>query len=95
MHTPGKDSYHPIQAATSMLSLTTMSFIVLNFVPLMMEYLTENRAKKKAYTHLKEIARLQGKRLPPNPYLSPIKEIQVKGGNMFPIVSSIPRKWKL
>ncbi|KAK7316192.1 hypothetical protein VNO77_35012 [Canavalia gladiata] len=43
-----------------------------------MEYLTEKRAKKKAYTRLKEIARLQGKRLPPNPYPSPIKEIQAE-----------------
>ncbi|TKY46525.1 hypothetical protein E2542_SST28568 [Spatholobus suberectus] len=44
----------------------------------MMEYLTEKRAKKKAYTHLKEIACLQGKRLPPNPYPSPVKEIQAE-----------------
>ncbi|KAK7309852.1 hypothetical protein RJT34_06927 [Clitoria ternatea] len=43
-----------------------------------MEYLTEKRAKKKAYARLKEIARLQGKRLPPNPYPSPIKEIQAE-----------------
>ncbi|CAJ1931991.1 unnamed protein product [Sphenostylis stenocarpa] len=41
-----------------------------------MEYLTEKKAKKQAYTRLKEIARLQGKRLPPNPYPSAIKEIQ-------------------
>ncbi|TKY69735.1 hypothetical protein E2542_SST06017 [Spatholobus suberectus] len=43
-----------------------------------MEYLTEKKAKKKAYTRLKEIARLQGKRLPPNPYPSAIKEIQAE-----------------
>jgi len=41
-----------------------------------MEYVTEKKAKKKAYRRLKEIARLQGKRLPPNPYPSAIKEIQ-------------------
>ncbi|XP_027361937.1 uncharacterized protein LOC113869686 [Abrus precatorius] len=43
-----------------------------------MEYVTEKRAKKKAYMRLKEIARIQGKRLPPNPYPSPIKEIQAE-----------------
>ncbi|XP_020220008.1 uncharacterized protein LOC109802976 [Cajanus cajan] len=43
-----------------------------------MEYLTEKKAKKKAYTRLKEIARLQGKRLPPNPFPSAIKEIQAE-----------------
>lgn len=43
-----------------------------------MEYLTEKKAKKKAYARLKEIARLQGKRLPPNPYPSAIKEIQAE-----------------
>ncbi|RDX89362.1 hypothetical protein CR513_28920 [Mucuna pruriens] len=43
-----------------------------------MEYLTEKKAKKKAYIRLKEIARLQGKRLPPNPYPSAIKEIQAE-----------------
>ncbi|BAT99058.1 hypothetical protein LR48_Vigan06g121600 [Vigna angularis] len=43
-----------------------------------MEYLTEKKAKKKAYSRLKEIARLQGKRPPPNPYPSAIKEIQAE-----------------
>ncbi|KAH1261071.1 hypothetical protein GmHk_02G004028 [Glycine max] len=43
-----------------------------------MEYLTEKKTKKKAYTRLKEIARLQGKRLPQNPYPSAIKEIQAE-----------------
>ncbi|RZC28577.1 hypothetical protein D0Y65_000521 [Glycine soja] len=43
-----------------------------------MEYVTEKKAKKKAYTRLKEIARLQGKRLPQNPYPSAIKEIQAE-----------------
>ncbi|KAK7291485.1 hypothetical protein RIF29_06665 [Crotalaria pallida] len=43
-----------------------------------MEYLAEKKAKKKAYTRLKQIARLQGTRLPPNPYPSPIKEIQAE-----------------
>lgn len=43
-----------------------------------MEYLAEKKAKKKAYGRLKQIARLQGKRLPPNPYPSPIKEIQAE-----------------
>ncbi|GAU19966.1 hypothetical protein TSUD_273010 [Trifolium subterraneum] len=43
-----------------------------------MEYLAEKKAKKKAYARLKQIARLQGKRLPPNPYPCPIKEIQAE-----------------
>ncbi|KAL9325160.1 hypothetical protein ACSQ67_005805 [Phaseolus vulgaris] len=43
-----------------------------------MEYLSEKKAKKKAYIRLKEIARLQGKRLPPNPYPCVIKEIQAE-----------------
>ena len=43
-----------------------------------MEYLAEKKEKKKAYARLKQIARLQGKRLPPNPYPSPIKEIQAE-----------------
>ncbi|KAJ0027831.1 hypothetical protein Pint_35265 [Pistacia integerrima] len=41
-----------------------------------MEYRAEKKEKKKAYTRLKQIARLQGKRPPPNPYPSAIKEIQ-------------------
>ncbi|KAA8532957.1 hypothetical protein F0562_032926 [Nyssa sinensis] len=43
-----------------------------------MEYRAEKKAKKKAYTRLKQIARLQGKKLPPNPYPSAIKEIQAE-----------------
>lgn len=43
-----------------------------------MEYRSEKKAKKKAYRQLKQIARLQGKKPPPNPYPSVIKEIQVE-----------------
>ncbi|KAH0451233.1 hypothetical protein IEQ34_018532 [Dendrobium chrysotoxum] len=43
-----------------------------------MEYMTEKKAKKKAYSELKKISRLQGKKPPPNPYPSPIKEIQAE-----------------
>lgn len=43
-----------------------------------MEYRAEKKEKKKAYTRLKQIARLQGKRPPPNPYSSAIKEIQAE-----------------
>lgn len=43
-----------------------------------MEYVAEKKAKKKAYARLKQIARLQGKRPPPNPYPCPIKEIQAE-----------------
>ncbi|MCD7460075.1 hypothetical protein HAX54_042806 [Datura stramonium] len=39
-----------------------------------MEYRGEGKAKKKAYSRLKQIARLQGKKQPPNPYPSAIKE---------------------
>ena len=43
-----------------------------------MEYRTEKKEKKKAYARLKQIARLQGKKPPPNPYPSAIKERQAK-----------------
>ena len=43
-----------------------------------MEYRAEKKAKKMAYARLKQIAHLQGKRLPPNPYPSAIKEIQAE-----------------
>ncbi|KAG8380875.1 hypothetical protein BUALT_Bualt06G0061900 [Buddleja alternifolia] len=43
-----------------------------------MEYRVERKGKKKAYARLKQIARLQGKRPPPNPYPSAVKEIQVE-----------------
>eukprot|EP00262_Sarcandra_glabra_P002439 TRINITY_DN1272_c0_g1_i1.p1 TRINITY_DN1272_c0_g1~~TRINITY_DN1272_c0_g1_i1.p1 ORF type:complete len:189 (+),score=52.39 TRINITY_DN1272_c0_g1_i1:466-1032(+) len=43
-----------------------------------MEYRNEKKAKKKAYIRLKQIARLQGKKPPPNPYPSAIKEIQAE-----------------
>ncbi|XP_057948049.1 uncharacterized protein LOC131143763 [Malania oleifera] len=43
-----------------------------------MEYRAEKKAKKKAYTRLKQITRLQGKKPPPNPYPSAIKEIQAE-----------------
>ncbi|MBA0781035.1 hypothetical protein Gotri_001995 [Gossypium trilobum] len=41
-----------------------------------MEYRKEKKEKKKAYARLKQIARLQGKKPPPNPYPSAIKERQ-------------------
>lgn len=43
-----------------------------------MEYRAEKKAKKKAYKELKQIARSEGKRPPPNPYPSAIKEIQAE-----------------
>lgn len=43
-----------------------------------MEYRAEKKAKKNAYKRLKQIARLQGKKPPPNPYPSAIKEIQAE-----------------
>ncbi|XP_009340090.2 uncharacterized protein LOC103932260 [Pyrus x bretschneideri] len=43
-----------------------------------MEYRMERKEKKKAYSRLKKIARLQGKRPPANPYPSAIKEIQAE-----------------
>lgn len=43
-----------------------------------MEYRAEKKVKKKAYARLKQIARLQGKKPPPNPYPSAIKEIQAE-----------------
>ncbi|RRT72295.1 hypothetical protein B296_00012608 [Ensete ventricosum] len=43
-----------------------------------MEYRAEKKAKKQAYSELKQIARLQGKKPPPNPYPSAIKEIQAE-----------------
>uniref|UniRef100_A0ACD5YIQ8 Uncharacterized protein n=1 Tax=Avena sativa TaxID=4498 RepID=A0ACD5YIQ8_AVESA len=43
-----------------------------------MEYAAEKKAKKQAYKELKQIARSEGKRPPPNPYPSAIKEIQAE-----------------
>ncbi|KAJ4951171.1 hypothetical protein NE237_028003 [Protea cynaroides] len=43
-----------------------------------MEYRAEKKAKKQAFKRLKQIARLQGKKPPPNPYPSAIKEIQAE-----------------
>ncbi|KAL6559305.1 hypothetical protein OROGR_004422 [Orobanche gracilis] len=38
----------------------------------------KKKAKKNAYTRLKEIARIQGRRPPPNPYPSAVREIQAE-----------------
>ncbi|KAL8457195.1 hypothetical protein ACS0TY_035156 [Phlomoides rotata] len=43
-----------------------------------MEYLSGRKAKKKAYARLKQIAKLQGKTPPPNPYPSAVNEIQAE-----------------
>ncbi|KAL3824970.1 hypothetical protein ACJIZ3_020999 [Penstemon smallii] len=43
-----------------------------------MEYRAERKQKKKAYAQLKQIAKLQGKRPPPNPFSRAIKEIQAE-----------------
>ncbi|KAK2633053.1 hypothetical protein EUGRSUZ_L00661 [Eucalyptus grandis] len=43
-----------------------------------MEYRLEKKAKKRAYARLKQIAKFQGKRPPPNPYPSAIKAIQAE-----------------
>ncbi|XP_062161902.1 uncharacterized protein LOC133868919 [Alnus glutinosa] len=43
-----------------------------------MEYRAEKKTKKAAYKRMKQIARLQGKKPPPNPYPSAIKEIQAE-----------------
>lgn len=43
-----------------------------------MEYQAEKKAKKKACVGLKQIAGLQRKKPPPNPYPSAIKEIQAE-----------------
>ncbi|KAI3698974.1 hypothetical protein L2E82_42920 [Cichorium intybus] len=42
------------------------------------EYKLQKKAKKKAYKRLKEIARIRGTKLPPNPYPSAVKEIQAE-----------------
>ena len=52
--------------------LSTMSFVI------QMEYRAEKKMKKNAYSRLKQIARLQGKKPPRNPYPSAIKEIQAE-----------------
>uniref|UniRef100_A0A7N0ZYH6 Small ribosomal subunit protein mS23 n=1 Tax=Kalanchoe fedtschenkoi TaxID=63787 RepID=A0A7N0ZYH6_KALFE len=43
-----------------------------------MEYRAHRKEKKMAYSRLKQIARLQGTKPPPNPYPSAIKEIQAE-----------------
>ncbi|KAG6402169.1 hypothetical protein SASPL_139044 [Salvia splendens] len=42
------------------------------------EYRAERKARKQAYARLKQISKLQGKRLPPNPCPSAVKEIQAE-----------------
>ncbi|CAK9158188.1 unnamed protein product [Ilex paraguariensis] len=66
-----------------------------------MEYWAEKKAKKKAYVwFLKQSARLEGKKLPPNPYPSAIKEIQAKERNFvrdrfhYPKILKIGQKMK-
>jgi len=43
-----------------------------------MEYRAEKKTKKAAYKRMKQIARLQGRKPPPNPYPSAVKEIQAE-----------------
>ncbi|OWM89524.1 uncharacterized protein LOC116199935 [Punica granatum] len=43
-----------------------------------MEYRLEKKGRKKAYSRLKQISKLLGKKPPPNPYPSAIKEIQAE-----------------
>jgi len=65
-----------------------------------MEYRTEKKAKKNAYKELKKISPLLGKKPPPNPYPSAIKEIQaeekkyVRGRFFNPRIRDIVRKLK-
>eukprot|EP00252_Welwitschia_mirabilis_P018010 TRINITY_DN40157_c0_g1_i1.p1 TRINITY_DN40157_c0_g1~~TRINITY_DN40157_c0_g1_i1.p1 ORF type:complete len:185 (-),score=46.19 TRINITY_DN40157_c0_g1_i1:299-853(-) len=42
------------------------------------EYRAERKNKKAAFKRLKQIARQQGKKAPPNPYPSAIKEVQAE-----------------
>lgn len=43
-----------------------------------MEYMAEEKQRKAAYRRLKQIAKLQGKKPPPNPYPEAIKEIEAE-----------------
>ncbi|XP_059462415.1 uncharacterized protein LOC132191400 [Corylus avellana] len=43
-----------------------------------MEYRAEKKTKKAAHKRMKQIARLQGRKPPPNPYPSAVKEIQAE-----------------
>lgn len=43
-----------------------------------MEYLAEKKQRRAAYQRLKELAKLQSKKPPPNPYPKAIKEIQAE-----------------
>ncbi|KAI9085426.1 hypothetical protein K1719_032587 [Acacia pycnantha] len=47
------------------------------------EYRAEVTSKKQAYARLKQIARLQGKKPPPNPYPSAVREIQAEERKYF------------
>ncbi|GJN07096.1 hypothetical protein PR202_ga24890 [Eleusine coracana subsp. coracana] len=59
-------------------SLQCLHIFIVRLLVLLMEYRMEKKAKKKAYKELKEIARSEGKKPPPNPYPSAIKEIQAE-----------------
>lgn len=43
-----------------------------------MEYQRDRRAKKNAYKELKMISKILGKKPPPNPFPSAVKEIQAE-----------------
>lgn len=43
-----------------------------------MEYQRDRKAKKNAYKELKMISRILGKKPPPNPFPSAVKEIQAE-----------------
>ncbi|MBA0840394.1 hypothetical protein Goarm_002978, partial [Gossypium armourianum] len=60
-----------------------------------MEYRKEKKEKKKAYARLKQIARLQGKKPPPNPYPSAIKERQAPERKFVRERFSSPEIWKI
>ncbi|KAB2061011.1 hypothetical protein ES319_A10G058300v1 [Gossypium barbadense] len=60
-----------------------------------MEYRKEKKEKKKAYARLKQIARLQGKKPPPNPYPSAIKERQALERKFVRERFSSPEIWKI
>ncbi|MBA0569820.1 hypothetical protein Golob_003524 [Gossypium lobatum] len=60
-----------------------------------MEYWKEKKEKKKAYARLKQIARLQGKKPPPNPYPSAIKRRQALERKFVRERFSSPEIWKI
>ncbi|KAF3682603.1 putative polyphosphoinositide phosphatase-like [Capsicum annuum] len=71
-----------LSLSTSFVVQSRVESVYYHYFPIgklgMMEYQAEKKGKNKAYSRLKKIARLQGRKPPANPYPSAIMEIQAE-----------------